>query len=113
MATNITSTPTIIQKLSLVSYSYSWAGSTPVGAVSVEVSDDYTLNAEGQVSNPGTWNAIPLEFNGAQVTVIPVTGNTGNGFIDMSGLAGYAIRTKYTATSGTGSISAIINGKVA
>lgn len=115
MALSITSTPTIIQKLSMPSYSYSWTGTTPIGAVSVEISNDYSKNVDGSTRNAGTWTAIYFQLNGSPTLVnsAPITGNTGNGFIDIPITGAYAIRTVYTRTSGTGTMTAIINAKVA
>lgn len=106
MSGDLISIPTIIQKLSEVSYSVSWAGTAPVGAVSVQVSNDYKQNDDGSVRNPGTWNTLPLS------SPTPVSGNTGNGFIDIEASGAYAIRLIYTATSGTGLMNVIISGKV-
>jgi hypothetical protein len=112
MSGNITSAVTIIQKLSMLSYSYSWAGTTPVGTISVEVSNDYSVDATGNVKNAGTWSAISVNLSGSAVSSIPVSGNTGKGFIDIDQCAAYAIRTVYTRTSGTGTLQSVINGKV-
>lgn len=106
MSSSITSKVTIVQKLSLISYSVSWVGSTPVGTMSVEVSNDYVENADGSVKTAGTWNALPLDASTA------VSGNTDNGFIDIDLQAGYAMRLKYTRTSGTGTMQAVISSKV-
>lgn len=115
MATSLTSDVTVIQKLSMPSYSYSWTGASPVGAVSVEISNDYSQNLDGSVKNAGTWTAIYFQLNGGSTLVnsAPVTGNTGNGFIDVPITGAYAIRTRYISTSGTGTLIAIINCKVA
>ena len=93
----------------MVSYSYSWSGTSPVGTVSVQVSDDFGLLSNGQPdpNKPGTWNTLPLSLTPA------VTGNTGNGGIDVLSTSWYAIRTVYTATSGTGTIVATVTAKVA
>lgn len=113
MSADIISAPTIIQKLSMVSYALSWAGATPIGTVTVQVSNDYSLFPDGTVNNAGTWNDMPLSVGGVSMTTVPITGNSGNGFIDIDQMAGYAIRLIYTATSGTGNLQVIINGKVA
>lgn len=106
MATTITSLVTIISNISMMSYSYSWSGSSPSGVISVQVSDDYSVNPDGSINNPGTWNTLPL-------SVTPtVSGNTGNGLIDIDQLGAYAIRTVYTPASGTGTLQAIYKGKV-
>lgn len=112
MAGNLTSLSTIIQKLSLISYSFSWAGSSPVGVINIQVSNDYSLNPNGSVNNAGTWNTMPVDLNGTTVTDIPVSGNTGNGFADIRLNGGYALRVIYTFTSGTGTLNAVINAKV-
>lgn len=106
MATSLTSSVTIIQKLSLVSYGISWSASTPVGVIGVQVSNDYSLNPDGTVHNAGTWNDLPLSSTPS------VSGNTGVGFIDIDAQAGYALRLVYTRTSGTGTMQATVAGKV-
>jgi hypothetical protein len=113
MAANITSLPTILSNLSLPSYSVSWTGTTPVGTLQVQVSDDYSLNPNGTVNNPGTWATMPLILNSAIVTTIPVSGNTGNGVIDINGsTSAQAMRLVYTAASGTGTLTALVKAKV-
>jgi hypothetical protein len=110
MTTSITSAPTIVQMLSMIGYGVSYTGA-PVGAFSVQISNDYTQNADGTVMNPGTWSTITLQYLGLPVTSIPVSG-AGNGFIDITDTAAYAIRLVYTATSGSGTLTATINAKV-
>jgi hypothetical protein len=112
MSGNLIGLPSIILRLPMISYAFSWAGTSPVGTVSVQVSNDYSENAVGGVQNAGTWNTIPLVYSGSSVTAIPLSGNTGNGFVDIDSLAGYAIRPIYTFTSGTGSLQAILEAKV-
>lgn len=107
MSGNLISKVTIVQKLSLVSYSCSWTGTAPVGAVEVQVSNDYSQNSDGTVKNPGTWNTLPLS------APTGVTGNSGNGFIDLDANAGYAMRLIYLAGSGTGVLNTVITAKVA
>lgn len=112
MAGSLTSLVTIIQKLSMLSYSYSWAGTDPSGAISVQVSNDYAIDAQGNVSNAGTWNTIYFVDNtGSVVTSFAVSGATGNGQVDIQ-TGAYAIRTLYTFVSGVGTLQAVINGKV-
>lgn len=112
MSSSITSAPTVLQSISQVCYSVSWTGTTPVGTISVQASNDYSINPNGTVDNPGTWATMTLQYNGSAVTSIPVTGNTGNGLIDITDTATYAIRLVYTASSGTGTLTAIVSGKV-
>jgi len=107
MTTTLTSIPTVIQKLSMLSYDISWTGVSPVGNVSLQVSNTYSLNEDGTVRNAGNWNTVPL--NGTTA----VSDNTGNGFIDVDEQGAYAVRIVYTPTSGTGSLNAVVNCKVA
>lgn len=106
MASIITSAISIISNISMMSYSYTWVGTAPVGTVSVQVSDDYSQNSDGSVNNAGTWNNLPLSITPA------VSGNTGNGLIDIDQLGVYAIRTVYTPVSGTGVLNVMYKGKV-
>lgn len=106
MTGTITSLVSNIQMLSLMSYSLSWSGASPVGSVSVQVSNDYKQDASGVVVNAGTWNTLPLSSSTA------VSGNTGTGFIDITENAGYAMRLVYNFVSGTGTLQAVFNAKV-
>ena len=112
-AATITSSATIIQDLSMIGYSFTWTGSSPVGTIAVQVSNDFALNAQGGVANAGTWNTITIEYQGAPVQSVPVTGNTGNGFIDIDATGAYAMHVVYTKTSGTGTLNSVVNAKVA
>jgi hypothetical protein len=107
MASDITSRVTIIQKLSMIGYDISWTGTSPVGAMSVQVSNTYAENADGSVKNVGNWTTLTLS------APTPVSGNTGNGFIDVDATGAYAMRLVYTATSGTGTMNATMCAKVA
>jgi hypothetical protein len=106
MTTTLTSAVTILTNISVISYTYSWAGSNPIGTVIVQASNDYTENAAGAPSNPGTWNTLPLSAS------TMTSGNTGNGAIDIDITGFYAIRTVYTPTSGSGTLQATVKGKV-
>lgn len=106
MSGNLTSKITQIPNLSLLSYSVVWSGTSPAGTVSVQVSNDYTTDAAGTIKNPGTWNTLPLD------SATPVSGSTGNGFIDIDLNAAFAVRLVYTRISGTGILNVVVNGKV-
>lgn len=112
MAANITFPATVLQSLTSGSYALTWTGTAPIGSVSLQVSDDYSLDPNGQVNNPGTWNTAPLSVSGTTVTTVPVTGNTGNGYIEILGTGAYASRIIYTAGSGTGTLTLTVVGKV-
>ncbi len=113
MATDIISKPTILGSLTSVSYSLTWTGNTPVGTISVEVSNDFSLDAAGAVANAGTWTALTMSVGGVPTTTIPISGNSGSGFVDIDKTSAYAIRITYNAGSGTGTLSSIVTAKVA
>jgi hypothetical protein len=98
MAGTLTSTPTILQSLTKVMYTMSWSANTPTGTASIQVSNDYALNAVGMVSNAGTWSTVELSYLGSPSPTIPISGNTGTAAIDVDGIAAYAIRLLYTPT---------------
>lgn len=112
MSVNIVGQPTVIGHISMISYAFSWSGTAPVGTVSIEVSNDYAQGPGGTVINAGIWNVLPLEYSGSTVTTVPVSGNSGNGFIDIDACGAYAIRPIYTAGSGIGTLQCVIAGKV-
>lgn len=111
-AATITSEATVLQSITKFSYEVSWTGTSPVGTLALQISNSYALSSTGAIATAGTWISVPLDASGSEVSSIPISGNTGNGFIDVTVQAGYACRLLYTKTSGTGSLTAIINGKV-
>ena len=106
MSASITSAPTIITNTTMISYDISWAGTAPVGTISVEVSNTYSENGQGEVANAGTWTPLTLSVTPS------VSGNTGSGFISLTDLSAYAIRLVYTRGSGTGLLQVTLVGKV-
>lgn len=114
MATSITSAPTIVRGVSQISYQVVWsAGSTPIGAISLQGSNDYSIDAMGNVKNAGTWTTLTFNYNGTPVSSVPVTGNSGSGMIDIGSTGMYAMRIVYTRTSGSGTLAVTLNAKVA
>jgi hypothetical protein len=109
MAADVTSPATIIQRLPGISYDISWIG-TPTGTFTVEVSNTYSQDAEGNPANPGNWSILPPS---AFIGIIPApAGASGNGFIDVVGTEAYAIRLVYHRTGGTGSLTVVVAAKV-
>lgn len=106
MTASITSLITIISNLSMMSYQFSWAGTAPSGTIDIQTSNDYTTNSDGTVRNPGTWASLPLS------TPPTISGNTGDGVIDIDQLGTYAIRAVFTPISGTGILTGTFKGKV-
>lgn len=111
MAADITSLPTLLPQLTYGSYEVSWSGTSPVGTVSLQGSDSYSLNPDGTTNNAGIWTTLEVQLNGAVVTTIPVSGNTGSILIEFkTGLN--AVRVFYDFASGVGTMNALINAKV-
>lgn len=105
---------TILQGLSILNYAVSWTGTSPVGTLSLQFSDDYRISSNGQtVVTAGTWNTAPIDVNGAIATSAAVSGNTGNGMFDIELAGAYAARLLYTRVSGTGTLIPVVTGKVA
>ena len=107
MSDDVISAPTIVQMLSMISYEISWDGTSPVGTITIQGSNSVVLNAAGEVQEEGTWSTLNLS------AAAEVTGNTGNGSIDISSTGFYALRVVYTRASGTGDLQVIVNAKVA
>lgn len=105
MSGTITSIVTIINNTSLMSYDISWSGTTPTGTLAVQVSNTYTQNGQGVTANPGNWTSLPLSITPT------VSGNTGNGAIDIDATGFYAIRLVYTPSGGVGTMNATVSGK--
>lgn len=113
MSGDLVSDVTILQSLSGASYEISWSGSSPVGTVSVQVSDTYSLNPDGTEANAGIWTSVYMNVNGVASQTIAVSVNTGSIFADVTKTIAYAIRVIYTRVSGTGTMQATVSGKVA
>lgn len=105
LATSFTSEVTIVSNVPTLSYDISWAGTAPVGTMEVQVSNTYTINGDGSVRDPGVWRTLP-SMSAA------VSGNTGEGGVDIYVTGFYAVRLAYTATSGTGTMDATVVAKV-
>lgn len=100
MAGNITSDPTNVQHSDNIGYLVSWTGTSPVGEIFVDVSND-------EASTPTTWKS--LDF-GSQITV---SGNSGSHDININQLPFVQIRVRYVRSSGVGTLTVKMNYKQA
>lgn len=103
MSADITSEVTDMMFQDNALYQVSWSGTTPVGELFVEVTnDDYLLNPSTAV-----WSR--LDF-GSSITV---SGNTGNHIININQYPGRYMRLFYDAdaTPGTGTLNAVLTSK--
>lgn len=110
MSGNITSTVIIKVPIKNITYQVLWSGSSPVGVISVETSNDYKQNLDGTVKVAGSWSTLPFAVSGAYTTAIDLTGSSGVGTIEISFNSAYSIRLKYTRTSGTGTLQVYAHG---
>jgi hypothetical protein len=109
MAANITSRPTYINQLPGISYDLVWTGN-PVGTIEVQVSNTYSQDALGNVTNAGSWNTLPTSaFSG---TYPSPTGTASNGFLDLVGTQAAWVRLVYVAASGAGTLTVVPAAKV-
>lgn len=113
MAADATSAVTIVQKVSLVSYTFSWSGTAPVGTLKIQVSNDYSIDAQGNVSSAGNWSDVSFTTGTGTAASVAVSGTTGTTNINSPLIGSYAIRAVYTRTSGTGTLQGYVCGKVA
>lgn len=105
---------TILQGLSVVNYAATWSGTSPTGTISLQFSDDYipSTTGSGTAFNAGTWNTAPIDVSGAIQTSAAVSGNTGNGMIEVQVTGAYASRLLYTRSGGSGTLTITVTGKV-
>lgn len=80
-----------------------WTGSSPVGTLDVQVSNDHQENG-GVVTNAGTWTSI---YASPQA----ISGNSGNIFLNVAAISAAFVRFVYTKTSGTGTLKLYFNGR--
>lgn len=92
MATSFTTPAHEIEWGDNVSFQINVVSTTSTGTFAVQVSDDYTINLNNQVSNPGNW--ITLTLSGTPT----LTGASDQIGIALIGLPYTAIRLAYTST---------------
>lgn len=104
MGASITSAAVEIKYFDDIGVQLVWTGS-PVGTFQVQASADHRQDAEGNITTPGSWTNIALN---------PSPDTTGGSpiYIDMATLSAPYIRVVYTRTSGTGTLTAHVVGKL-
>lgn len=78
-----------------------WTGTSPVGTLKLQASDDFLLNPGDAVTN---W----IDIAGASAAV---SGNTGSQMFNYNGAGFQHVRLVYTFTSGVGTLNARIFNK--
>ena len=104
MAGDITSSVTNIQFMDNIGYQISFIG-TPTGTFEVQVSIDHMQDAQGNVTNAGTWVAVALSPSPT------ASGSADDIYIDLNQLSAPWVRLFYDRTSGSGTCNAYICGK--
>lgn len=95
LAGNLTGVVTNVQNLDKASIHISWTGTSPVGVVTVEARN----------SDKDSWYTVDM---GAAINI---SGNSGDHLLVFNELPFYDMRLQYTASSGTGTVDAIITMK--
>lgn len=109
MASNINGPVTIIQRLPGISYDIQWTG-TPTGTFTVQVSNSYFTDPDGNVLGTPNWTNLPTAFF---TGIYPVpSGSPSAGFLDVVGTEAYAVRLIYNRTGGTGNLTVYAAAKV-
>ena len=101
IAVNQTSSITIVDGIDEAIIIVTWTGSSPVGVITIEAS-----NSKADEFTKGTEVYEVLDFASA----INVSGNSGSHQINFTALPFRAMRFVYTASSGTGNLTAHVNG---
>lgn len=104
MAASITSTPVENQYQDNVGIQLTWTGS-PTGVFSIQVSVDYAVDAQGNVTNAGNWVTLILS------APIAAVGAGDTAYIDLNQLTAPYYRIVYTRSSGTGTLDGYVVGK--
>lgn len=101
ISTDQTSEIVYVPYLDNVGMIVSWTGTSPVGELKIEVS-----NQQQNPNEPMIWSQ--LDFGSA----IAISGNSGTHTINMNQLPFNAIRAKYARVSGTGNLDLIAQVKM-
>jgi hypothetical protein len=100
----ITGTVVNIQYMDNIGVQFVWTG-TAVGTFYVDVSADHRQDANGNVTNTGTW--IPMSFSTTPVA----SGTASSIYLDINQVSSPWIRPRYVNASSTGTLNAWVTGK--
>lgn len=103
-ATDVTSDVTNIQYLDNIGLQVDLASADLVGTLKVEVSANYQRDAQGNVLNAGTWIT--------QTSQAIAAGQPASTYFDLNQLSAPWVRLVWDRDSGTGTIAAVITGKM-
>ena len=101
----LTSGVTNISGVDNIAIQLVWTGS-PTGSFDVQVSLDYRPNPVGGTPlNAGTWASLTLD------KTVAAAGSASNDMVFLYAIPAPYLRTVYTATSGTGSLTVMVSGR--
>lgn len=101
-AASVTSTALDINQAYSFSIQAAWTGSTPVGTLQIQGSNDIVAS----ISNVTNWSNV-----GGTAGTAAVSGNAGSAMLEIPVAEYHYVRVVYTKTSGTGTINATFFSK--
>lgn len=106
LGASFSSAPTNIEIMDNVSYQMNVTTSDANGTFTVEVSDDYNQDSQGNIISAGNWIALPVSV------AMTLTGVNDTIMFDGNQISHPWIRLTYTRASGTGTVTAYVTGKM-
>jgi hypothetical protein len=96
LAASFISPVTDVRNLDNCSYQINLTTASATGSFSIEASNDYEKAITGDVTNPGTWAALPIGGTPVAAAANDII------LVNLNQLPFKAIRVVYTATAGSG-----------
>lgn len=106
MSDDIVSAVSSVRYQDNVGFQVVWTGDA-VGTFAVETSDNYSVDAGGNVSNAGDWIALTFD-----PVLAAAAGVAGKFRIDVNQTGTLWVRLTYTSASGTGTLNVYTTVKV-
>lgn len=100
ISSNAQSDQTSVHNLDKASIHVTWTGTSPIGVLKVEATNDSPENPSA------VWREVSFG------STIDISGNSGSHDLIFNEIPFNAIRLVYTATSGTGTLTAALSAKV-
>jgi hypothetical protein len=110
MGASVTSAATRIEYIDNIGYEVLWsAGTSPVGTITIQVSNDHDETDNGVVLTVGNWQDVGVVDSAGVAPTI--SGASGDHFISLNQLPWKWVRLVYNRTSGTATLDVWITGK--
>jgi hypothetical protein len=95
LASSFTGSPSSMETFDNICYQLNWSGASPLGAINVQVSNDYNP----RFPTLGTWTYVESVV-GVPIVISP-GGAAGTGIFDLNQLPGQWVRLSYTTAGGS------------